>query len=190
VKTPTAFWVIPVLAIIALAAFSVWGSQGARRQDAISVSGLTLCSSNCVYPAPYVSALVYFNGSSPASTLSVYVNNTFDGLALGQESTTYQCTGPAGGTCSIQLGGQAFSNASTTLVTRYYASCVVPANTSSCTATVTGASNTLTEFALQWKGSVPSGLIPIVKGDSYIFKFVAVFQDGTTVTRTSTVVAH
>jgi hypothetical protein len=44
--------------------------------NTISVSGLSLCSSNCGYPAPYASALVMINASVPISTLKVYVNNT------------------------------------------------------------------------------------------------------------------
>jgi hypothetical protein len=89
----------------------------------ITVSGVSLCPSNCIYPAPYATALVNFTGSSPVSTLKVYVNNTY-------ESTPLQNP------------------------------------------------NNMTHYAYLWKGSVPNSMIPVVKGDTYVFEFTVVYQDG------------
>jgi hypothetical protein len=158
--------------------------------NTISISGLSLCSSNCGYPAPYASALVAINASVPISTLEVYVNNTYDGLALQNPSTTtVACSTAAGQTCSVELGGSGYSNRTYTTITKYYATCSVPANSASCSATYTGSVNTLTEFADEYKGSVPSNLIPVVQGDTYVFTFVATFQDGSTATATASTIA-
>jgi len=52
----------------------------------ISVSGVSLCASNCIYPSPYATALVQFNSNSPVSTLKVYVNGTYDATPLQNPS--------------------------------------------------------------------------------------------------------
>lgn len=158
--------------------------------NTISVSGLSLCSSNCVYPAPYASALVTINASVPVSILEIYVNDTYDGLTLQNPSTTtVSCSTSPGQMCSVQLGGEGYSNATFTTITRYYATCSVPANSTSCIATSTGSVNTLTQFADEWKGSVPDKFIPVVQGLTYLFTFVATFQDGSTATATASTVA-
>jgi hypothetical protein len=161
------------------------------RDNTISISGLSLCSSSCgAYPAPYASALVTIDASVPVSTLEVYVNNTYDGLALQNPSTTtIACSTSAGQTCSVELGGSGYSNATYTTMTKYYATCSALANSNSCSATYTGSVNTVTRFADLYKGSVPSSLIPVVLGDAYVFKFVATFQDGSTATATVSTVA-
>jgi hypothetical protein len=158
-------------------------------KNRISVSGLSLCPTNCVYPAPYVSALVTINASVPISTLVVYVNNTYDTLAFqNPATTTIACSTAPGQTCSVNLGGSAYSSGTVTSSTAQYATCVVPANSTSCSATYTGSANTLTKFAYEWKGSVPNNLIPVVQGDTYVFSFVATFQDGSTATATASAV--
>jgi len=158
--------------------------------NTISVSGLSLCSSNCGYAAPYASALVMINASVPISTLKVYVNNTYDGLAFQNPSvTTVACSTAAGHICSVLLGGSAYSNATYTSTTRYYATCSVPPNSATCSATNTGSTNTVTVFAYEYKGSVPSKFIPTVPGAKYIFTFVATFQDGSTATATASTFA-
>ena len=158
--------------------------------NTILVSGLSLCSSNCGYPAPYVSALITFNASVPVSTLKLYVNNTYDGLALQNPSqTTIACSTAAGQTCSVELGGSGYSSGTYTSFTTQYALCSVPANSTSCSATYTGDVNTLTKFADEYKGSVPNNFIPVVQGDTYVFTFVATFQDGSTATVTISTVA-
>lgn len=49
--------------------------------DKISLtSGVELCSNNCVYPSPFLSALVLVNASSPLSTLHLFVNGTDEGV--------------------------------------------------------------------------------------------------------------
>ena len=78
----------------------------------ISVTGLSLCPSDCIYPSPYVSALVTVNASVPISSLQAYVNNTYDGTPIQNPSvTTVACTTSSGQTCSVELGGSAYSNA-------------------------------------------------------------------------------
>ena len=67
------------------------GSSTQSTTNSISVSGLSICPSDCVYPAPYVSALVLVNSTSPLSSLTVYVNGTFDAVPIqhsGTESNT------------------------------------------------------------------------------------------------------
>ena len=207
--------ILAVLAVILVAAFAFVVSNQASNQlcmgcagqepsssstettsiftnpnNTISVSGLSLCSSNCVYPAPYASALVTINASVPVSTMKVYVNGTYDALFLqNPTTTTVACSTAAGQTCSVELGGTAYSNATYTTTTKYYATCTVPSNGTSCIATSTGSVNTLTKFADQWKGSVPDKFIPVVQGLTYLFTFVATFQDGSTATATASVVA-
>lgn len=158
--------------------------------NTISVSGLGLCSSNCGYPAPYASAMVTINANVPLSSLAVYVNNTYDGLPIqNPHTTTVACSTAAGRTCSVLLGGATFSNATYTTTTKYYATCNVPENGSSCSATYTGSVNNMTRYAYEYKGSIPSRFIPAVAGARYVFSFVATFQDGSTATATVTTVA-
>jgi len=165
-------------------------SQPTNEHNAISVSGLSLCPSNCVYPAPYVSASVLINASVPISSLTVYVNNTYDGVAFQNPSTTtIACTAGAGQTCSVELGGSGYSSGTSTTITKTYATCSVPANGTSCSATYTGSVNTLTVFDYQYKGSVPSSFIPAIPGDTYVFKFVATFEDGSTATASASTIA-
>ncbi len=180
---------------LASVAFWVYGVNGGTlnsnsRAGSISVSGLSLCSSNCVYPSPYATAMVLFSSSVPPATLVVYVNGTYDGLALqNPQVNTVTCTGASGQMCTIQLGGTGYSDATTTVVSRYYASCEVGMNDSSCTTTLTGETETLTAFALQWKGSVPGAFVPVIPGETYVFRFVATFQNGSTASATASVVA-
>ncbi len=158
--------------------------------NTISVSGLSLCSRNCIYPAPHSSALINITATVPISTLTVYVNNTYDGLVIQNPSTTtITYTAAAGQTCSVQLGGTGYSNATYTTVTKYYATCSVPANSTSCSAINTGSVNTLTKFAYVYKGSLPDKFIPAVQGAKYVFTFVATFQDGSTATVVASTIA-
>ena len=101
----------------------------------ISVSGVSLCASDCIYPAPYATALVQFNSNSPVSTLKVYVNGTYDATPLQNP-------------------------------------------------------NNMTHYAYLWKGSVPNSLIPVVKGDTYVFEFSVVYQDGSTGSAYAQIVAN
>jgi hypothetical protein len=156
----------------------------------ISVAGLSLCPSNCIYPAPYVSALVTINASVPISTLQVYVNNSYDGTPIQNPSvTTVACTTSAGQTCSVELRGNSYSNATYTSSTSYYATCSVSANETSCSATTTGSMNTMTKYAYLYKGSLPDRDIPVVSGVRYIFTFIATFQDGSVASEAVSVVA-
>jgi hypothetical protein len=164
--------------------------QTVEVHNTVSVSGLGLCASNCGYPAPYASALVTFNASVPVSSLAVYVNNTYDGLAFENPgTTTVACTASEGQICSVQLGGSGYSSGTFTTITRYYATCSVPANSTTCSATNTGTLNTLTVFGDEYQGSVPSSLMPVIPGDTYVFTFVATFQDGSTAIATVSTVA-
>ena len=149
--------------------------------NTISVTGVGLCSTNCIYPSPYASALVTINASVPISTLVVYVNNSYDATPIRNPSTTtITCTTSPGQNCSVLLGGSGYSNATSSTATKYYATCSVPLNSTTCVATSTGAANTMTNYAYLFKGSLPSKFIPAVKGAIYFFKFVATFQDGST----------
>ncbi len=156
----------------------------------ITVTGLGLCSSNCIYPSPHASATVMINAVVPISTLVVYVNNTYDGTPIMNPSTTtIACTTSPGQNCSVQLGGSGYSNTTFSTVTKYYATCSVPLNATTCLATSTGSVNTLTAYAFLYKGSLPNQFIPAVKGAIYVFKFVATFQDGSTATSSASTVA-
>jgi DNA-binding transcriptional ArsR family regulator len=62
--------------------------------DTISVNGLSLCPSNCVYPSPYLTGTLTISGTTPLTMLEVYVNSTFDGTPIqnpGIETLT-NCT--------------------------------------------------------------------------------------------------
>jgi hypothetical protein len=56
--------------------------------NTINVTGLGLCSSNCIYPSPYAYATVAINAVVPISTLAVYVNNTYDSTPIRNPNTT------------------------------------------------------------------------------------------------------
>ena len=123
------------------------GSTNHISVNSISVSGLSICPSNCIYPAPYVSGEILINGSVPISSVTVSVNGTYEGLALQNPSTTtIACSTAIGQICSIELGATEYSSGTYTSITKYYATCSVPANSTSCSATYTGSVNTLTEF--------------------------------------------
>jgi hypothetical protein len=133
------------------------GSGSGSNNLAIAVTGLGLCSSDCIYPSPYASATV--NASIPISTLSVYVNGTYDGTPVNNP-TPNDSSG-----------------------------CAPQNSTATTTCTVTVYAHSLTNFAYLYKGSLPAGLIPAVKGDTYVFKFVATFQNGLTAIAIATTVA-
>jgi hypothetical protein len=158
--------------------------------NTMSVSGLSLCASACGYPSPYASALITFNATVPVSSVEVYVNGTYESVFLqNPTTTTIACSTAAGQMCSVELGGTAYSNATYSTSTRYYATCSVPSNGTSCIATSTGSVNTLTRFADEWKGSVPNKYIPVAHGLTYLFTFVATFQDGSSATATASTIA-
>jgi len=52
----------------------------------LSVSGLSLCPTNCVYPAPYLTGQLNINGATPVK-IDVYVNGTFDGTSVLNPTT-------------------------------------------------------------------------------------------------------
>jgi hypothetical protein len=162
-------------------------------QNSISVSGLGLCSdaASCgVYPAPMSEALVLFNATVPVSMVTLYINNTYAGIIYQNPATrTVACTTDSGSTCSVILGGQGYTSGTVTSNTTYLATCTLPANVTTCSATSTEGLNTLTVFADQYKGGVPSSLQPVVKGDTYVYTFVAVFQDGSAATATASTTA-
>ena len=158
--------------------------------NTIAVTGLSLCSSDCIYPSPYASATVTINATVPLSRLDVYVNHTYDSTPITNPSTTtVTCTTSPGQTCSVELGGSAYSNATFTTVTKNYATCSVQQGATTCVATSTGAINTMTSYAYLFKGSVPYQFIPVVKGDTYVFIFMATFQDGSSSSITVSTVA-
>jgi len=105
-----------------------------HKTDSISVSGLSICPTDCLYPSPYVSGTVIVNGATPLLTLTVYVNGTFDAEPINLTASQ---------------------------------------------------ANTLTVFAYEYKGSVPNSFIPLVSGDTYVFTFIALFEDGSNTRATS-----
>lgn len=49
--------------------------------DRISLpSGVGVCSSNCIYPRPYLSAMVSVNTTSPLVSLHLFINGTDEGI--------------------------------------------------------------------------------------------------------------
>ena len=165
-----------------------------RPYDNISIQSLSLCSTNAtcgVYPAPMAEGMILINSTSPVTEVEVYVNGTFNGYAVGSPyPATPTCTGTPGRTCSVILGGTAYASGSYTTESNYYATCVVPANGTSCLATYVGPANTFTGAIAYWyKSGMTQALSPVVAGDTYMFTFVATFQDGSTSTASMTVVA-
>jgi hypothetical protein len=76
--------------------YAVTSRKPAVAYHDISVSGLSLCVSDCgVYPAPMAEGIVNVNSTAPLSTLGVYVNNTFNGFMI-QNPATYRTTGAVG----------------------------------------------------------------------------------------------
>ncbi|HEV2226493.1 MAG TPA: hypothetical protein VGR56_06790 [Nitrososphaerales archaeon] len=98
----------------------------------IGLQDFSLCSSNCVYPSPYLSGLIYFDAGAPVKSLQLFVNGTDQGVSLWS-------------------------------------------------------GNYLTRFAEQYKGGFQNPAV--VKGDAYMLRFVATFQDNSTAMATTTVVA-
>ncbi|MDA4117981.1 MAG: hypothetical protein OK455_06520, partial [Thaumarchaeota archaeon] len=150
--------------------------------NTISVSGLSLCSSNCIYPSPYASGLVTINAAVPLLTLVVFVNNTYDSTPIRPSTTSVTCTTSSGQACSVDIGGSGYSNATFTTITKNYATCSVPQNATSCVATSTGAVSTMTSYAYLFKGSLPNRFVPVLQGLIYEFTFIATFQDGSQAT--------
>jgi hypothetical protein len=85
-----------VIAVIVIAG-SIFYSMGAARLQTgpvfvpltMSLRNFSLCSSNCVYPSPYLSGEILFNGSAPLSSLHLLVNNTSEGYNYFNDSTTH-----------------------------------------------------------------------------------------------------
>ncbi|HZW57521.1 MAG TPA: hypothetical protein VFF30_14635 [Nitrososphaerales archaeon] len=83
----------------------------------ITATGVSLCSQNCVYPAPHLSALVSVNASVPLSRLQVFVNGSLAGdgdYAIGimyaQHSIDFKGGGgnqtiSAGSLCNVTFVG-------------------------------------------------------------------------------------
>ena len=55
----------------------------------MSLRNFSLCSSNCVYPSPYLSGEILFNGSAPVSSLHLLVNNTSEDYNYFNNSITH-----------------------------------------------------------------------------------------------------
>ncbi len=56
--------------------------------DKISLpSGVGICSSNCIYPSPYLSATVLVNASSPLVSLRLFINGTDEGMVASFNNT-------------------------------------------------------------------------------------------------------
>ncbi|MDA4125980.1 MAG: hypothetical protein OK452_02095 [Thaumarchaeota archaeon] len=98
----------------------------------IGLQDFSLCSSNCGYPSPYLSGLIYFDAAAPVKSLQLFVNGTDQGVDVWS-------------------------------------------------------GNYLTRFAEWYKGGFQNPAV--VKGDAYALRFVAIFQDNSTATVATTVVA-
>jgi len=54
----------------------------------MTLSGFSLCSSNCTYPTPSLSGQVKLNGQSPLKTLQLFVNGTKEGVGVYETGET------------------------------------------------------------------------------------------------------
>jgi hypothetical protein len=156
----------------------------------ISLQGFSLCPTDCVYPSPYLSGLIIVNGTVPLSQIIMYVNGTYNGNIFQNPSTrTAACTGSANETCTVKVEGTCVSNPQgQTSCTNEYASCFIEQTNNSCVATVTQPSNTLTEFDLGYKGSLPNN-VPAIANDSYVITCIATFEDNARANATTVVIA-
>jgi hypothetical protein len=56
--------------------------------NSISLQGVRLCASVCIYPSPYLSATILVNGSVPLSTLRLLINGTDEGITTTTNTMT------------------------------------------------------------------------------------------------------
>lgn len=61
----------------------------ARAPIILSLRNFSLCSSNCVYPSPYLSGEVLVNASAPITSLHLLVNNTSEDYNYFNDSMTH-----------------------------------------------------------------------------------------------------
>jgi len=47
----------------------------------IAIDSMSLCSSNCNYPSPYLSGTVFVNSTVPLRSLQLYINGTSEGTS-------------------------------------------------------------------------------------------------------------
>jgi hypothetical protein len=57
--------------------------------NTIIVRDVGLCASNCIYPSPYLSALIFVNASVPLSTLHLFINGTDEGITTTDNAMTH-----------------------------------------------------------------------------------------------------
>ena len=73
-------------------------------RNQVSLQGVSLCASNCIYPSPYLSAIMLVNGSVPLSTLRLFINGTDEGLLFPAVVTTTVLETCGTTTVAITLG--------------------------------------------------------------------------------------
>jgi hypothetical protein len=54
----------------------------------ISLRNVGLCASNCIYPSPELSAMIFVNASAPLSILHLYVSGTDEGISSQTTAST------------------------------------------------------------------------------------------------------
>jgi hypothetical protein len=65
------------------------GQTVSCKGNSISLQGVELCTSNCIYPSPYLSATILVNASVPLSALHLFINGTDEGITNEVTATTY-----------------------------------------------------------------------------------------------------
>ena len=168
----------------------VSSSSATTGRDSISIQ-FSLCASNCGYPSPYLSGDIFINGSVPISSITMYINGTYNGFALQNPGVrpVGPCSGVENETCTIEAGATCLHSPTQTTCTYQYASCFIGSGSTSCTATLTGDTNTLTVFDQIYKGSVASNFIPVIPNDKYVIACFATFEDNSVSNATTIVVA-
>jgi hypothetical protein len=64
------------------------GQTVSCKGNSISLQGVGLCTSNCIYPSPYLSATILVSGSVPLSALHLFINGTDEGITTTANTMT------------------------------------------------------------------------------------------------------
>lgn len=75
-----------------------WGAFAIVHFDVeqVTLQSFSLCPSNCLYPSPYLTGEIYFQGPQPVKSLQLFVNGTDEGNlghGIGQLDVIYEYKG-------------------------------------------------------------------------------------------------
>jgi hypothetical protein len=82
--------IVVLVAVGLAAALGLWTFThiNSPTTNSISLQGVGLCASNCIYPSPYLSATILVNASVPTSTLHLFINGTDEGITATSNTMT------------------------------------------------------------------------------------------------------